>query len=408
MKKYKKLLNKTKNNMSNTRTTFFTVFICSILFTPFFADAMVIRWGESFTFEPYTTIDDDLYAVGDSLVLSGTTTGDVLVAGSNVRQAGRVIQDGFYVGGRVTIDGDIGGDLRGVGGDVTLTGHVKEDVILIGGAVQISKDAVIDGDVLILAEHFSFEGTTNGVMKVYARAVELKGVVEGSIEAHAKESVSVTGDAHLKGDLYYEAPREAFISDTVTIDGETFFTQKVPTQADSRGFFGVGVVFLIIISVISSLVLLYLFPAQTKTMTREVLSDDAALKGIIGFALVLSIPFFALALLISVIGILPALIIMSLYVGGVLLALALAPIVASVILVRLLKKPQHEFDTRWVALGATLFALLTLIPFLGTLVRFIVFVLTFYGVLVFVKETVWKKRFEEAPEDTPVIETSAE
>jgi cytoskeletal protein CcmA (bactofilin family) len=382
------------NNMKRYITLFLFMLAYACIQTPA-ADAMVVQWGESFTFEPYTTIDDDIYSFGDIILMHGTTTGDVVAAGSDILQGGAVGQDGMYLGGTIKLDGKIYGDVRGAGGKVEIHGYVKEDVIFAGGVVTIAEDALIDGDVLLAGEHVIVHGTIGGAVKIFASVVEIDGTIGSDVDIHAEEIVSIVGDANIVGTVTYKAPKEAFISETATIDGEVYFTETTPQREHVQTVFSIGAMLYIIISVISAILLLFFFPSQTKTMTRVALSKDVVLHAVIGFCILFLTPLLVVLLMVSVIGIIPALLILSVYMTVLFISLALAPVIASVVLLKLLKKEDKAFEYSWTLLGALVFVFLILIPFLGSLARFIVFVLAFYSVLVVLYEYVWKKRNDE-------------
>src|SRR3989339_609961 len=172
--------------------------VCLSLSIPSLTHAMVIRGGETFELEAYTTLEDDLYVAGKTVTLAGTTTGDVFAAGSEVVHSGVSTEDMLFAGGEVNVTGLVQGDLRVVGGEIVLSGHVTEDIVLIGGTVEITDEAVIDGDVLVVAEYFTSTGTIGGIAEVYTKVTEFKGgIVGGSLRAYTRESLSVTGTAHI-------------------------------------------------------------------------------------------------------------------------------------------------------------------------------------------------------------------
>lgn len=354
--------------------------------------AITIRSGESVVFEPYTTIDDDLYAFGHTFTMRGTTTGDVFAAGIQPSQSGTVMQDTLYVGGVVTINGETYGDARGMGGKVHVYGNVSEDVVYVGGDIVIEDPAVIEGDALLIGETVTIKGAIQGLVTIYAKTVSIEGSLGNRVEIHAQESVSVVEDAEIHGDVVYSAPREAFISETTKIDGEVTFSKQTVSQESNTTFFTTSAMYVLLITVLAALFIFYLFPSQTKQITNTALKKDVALHALIALGVLIITPVLATMLAITIVGILPALILMCIYLATVLIAVMLAPVVAGVVLLKLLKKEEKLFEIPWISLGAIIFGLLAFIPILGWFIRFTIFLVALYGIVACLHMGIWKKR----------------
>lgn len=378
------------------------------LFSPQPVEAMVVRGGETFLLEAYTTLEDDLYVGGKTLTFAGTTTGDIFAVGSEVTQSGYVSEDALLAGGIVTISGTVEGDLRVVGGKILFSGHVTEDLVLIGGTITISKDAVIEGDLLVLGDHLTSEGTVHGIAEVYTRIAEFTGgTIDGSLRAYTRESLAVKGDTHIVGDLEHKAPNNAVLSETATIDGETVYTKLETTESKKGSIDLVELVKLALIVIVSALTLVFFFPAHTRAMTDIALSKSNVMHFLKGLLILIATPFVVVLVGITVVGIIPSVTILFVYLALLLVACALAPVLAGVLLARWLKKQDEELSYAWVSLGAIMFALLALLPYVGFIVQLMVFLLALYAVSVLLYEHVWvqRKKQQLEAEKKPQYET---
>jgi cytoskeletal protein CcmA (bactofilin family) len=84
--------------------------------------AMEFRDGDVATIPAGTTIDDDLIATAESVVIAGRVTGDVYAFGRGVTITGQLDRDLIAAAQQVTVDGVIVGDLRTVGQQVIVNG----------------------------------------------------------------------------------------------------------------------------------------------------------------------------------------------------------------------------------------------------------------------------------------------
>ena len=374
--------------------------VCLGMFMPDVTHAMVIRGGETFELEEYTTLEDDLYVAGKTVSLAGTTTGDVFAVGSEVVYSGVSTEDMLFAGGKVNVTGLVQGDLRVLGGEITLSGHVTEDVVLIGGTIQITEGAVIDGDVLVVGEYVSSKGTIGGVVEAYTRVAEFTGgSVGGSLRAYTRESLSVTGTTRIEGSLEYKAPHEAFVSETASIEGERLYTPLQTSRADKGKVDLVKLIELILITVAAAVTLVFFFPAHTRAMTDIALRKGNLINFVKGFLILIFVPIISLLVMVTMVGIVPGLIMLFVYFVLVCVALALAPVLAGIFLARSFKKTSEELSLAWVSFGAIAFTLISILPFIGFAVRLLVFLLAFYAVTVLLYEHVWVQRKKQQIED---------
>src|SRR5262245_7501392 len=79
------------------------------------AQAVEFRSGDTVTVPAGTTIDDDLFAMGQSVTIAGQVNGEVYALGQTVTVTGAVQRDLIAAGQQLTLDGTVGGDLRAAG-----------------------------------------------------------------------------------------------------------------------------------------------------------------------------------------------------------------------------------------------------------------------------------------------------
>jgi hypothetical protein len=343
------------------------------------ADAMIIRAGESYNLEDSATLNDDLYIFGEDLNVFGTTTGDVLAGGSRIKQNGDIGQDGLFVGANVSVVGDVDGDLRTVGNVVFVNGTIKEDTVIVGNDVELGENSVIKGDLLVVADHFSFKGEVDGLLKVYANIAEIKGVAKGPVDISAKDAVSVVGDATLGNGLTYKSPRKAFISETASINGEVKYNQssEVSKSLENKNIF--RFVLYVFMVVVSAVAFVFFFPNESDKLTNAIINENKIVNIIKAFLLLIVWPILAFFLMFTIVGFIPGLLLLLSYVIVLFLSFVLSSVVVGVLLARLFKKFDERLNFAWVSFGAVILSLIGVIPFFGFIIKFIFLLMSFHA-----------------------------
>src|SRR5690242_14212209 len=90
----------------------------ALVLSPLSASAMTVAGGDQYELPSGVTVNDDVYAVGGTLIANGNVNGDLVVAGGSVTVNGKVGQDLLMAGGNLTVLGDVGDDVRGAGGNL--------------------------------------------------------------------------------------------------------------------------------------------------------------------------------------------------------------------------------------------------------------------------------------------------
>lgn len=360
----------------------FAVTLVSVVFTVYLteAHAMVIRLGEDHSIESYATVEDDLYTFGESVTVLGTTTGDVFAGGlKSVSQGGAVLEDAFLVGGAVEVSGPVSGDVRAFGDSLVISGHVSEDALLFGNSITIEKDAVIEGDLFIIGGYVYVAGTVHGSSNIRGRTVKIEGTMHEDVEVRADESLGVTAEANIQGDLMYSAPRKAFVSGTATLEGETIFTQISSSNTPKRS--STGVLAFVLMNVVASFLILLLFPAQTRQVTNAAFSGNTFLNILKAFVLFFVLPPIAFLFTISIVGVLPGLILFLFYILLVAVAVAFVPIVGSALIARMRHMEGKEYTYTWVFFAVVAISLVMYLSKpLGMVAWSILFFLALYGI----------------------------
>ena len=167
-----------------------------------------IRQGDVVTVGPTQTINDDLYAFGETVDIQGRVNGDVVAAGGTVTIHGTVTGDLLAAGGTTTVAGTVGGTVRAAGGTTTIDGPVAKDVLVTGGTVRLEPGARVGRDLLTGAGSVILAGQVarnvqagNGTLRLDDNAV-----VGGNLTYSSEQRAQIAPGARVQGTITHHAP----------------------------------------------------------------------------------------------------------------------------------------------------------------------------------------------------------
>ncbi|WP_323172831.1 polymer-forming cytoskeletal protein [Natrialba sp. PRR66] len=307
---------------------------CSVLSTPVAAQTDT-RTGGTITVEADETVDS-LTAVGGTVIVEGTVTGDVSAAAGEVR-----------------IEGDVGGDLEAGAGSVTITGTVDGDVDAGAGGFELAEGATIGGDLTAGSGGATIDGTIEGDAEIGAETTRLG------------DEAAIEGDLRYGGDL--EGNTDA-VAGTIEYDS-TLGNDFLPSF-DPIGSLLVSA-YVLALNLLFGAILLALFPLFSDRVAGRV-AETPARSGLAGLGVLIGVPILLVALAITVIGI-PLSIVgafvfaLLVWIGGIYGWFAVAAWLLSL----------AGIGNRWIALVVGLVggALIAQIPWVGGPLNFIVLLL---------------------------------
>lgn len=318
------------------------------------------RTGGSIVVGANETIDEDLEAVGGSVVVRGTVEGDLQATG-----------------GSVLVAGTVGGDVEVSGGSVTISGDVGGDVEAGGGAVELTEDGRIDGTLDAGADNVTINGTVGDDATV------------GAEEIYLGSEAVIQGDFTYDGNLT-RAEGATVEGEVVETDDDVDVTVGLPSPlpdvpGPALGVYG-GLVNLLV-----GAVLLVAFPRFSAAVADRV-GTEPVRTGAYGLAVGVGVPVALVVVAITIVGIPLSL------AGGLLFAVvAWVGAVYGRYAVGAWLLSRTDVEHRWLALlvGVVAVGALGFVPFVGDLVQVVVFLIGF-GALVLELWQRYRTRGDEA------------
>lgn len=326
------------------------------------------------------TINSSVYATGSAVTIAGTINGDVYCAGQTVTIDATVNGDVLCAGVTVTVNGKVNGDVRLAGQSIVLQNTTTDNATLVGATITLGDKAVIGKDMTVAGDVVDVRGTVNRDFVAGARSVTLGGTIDRNVTASIDE-VAFGKNASVKGNLNYQSERELTIDNGV-VAGKTVFTQQTgssettPTMSDWLLGLAMLVAGLVLTTVLASLVAPRALRSATDLSVAKVF-----VSLLIGLGVLVVLPFVAVLLMVSLIGLWAGVIVLILWAA----LLALSPAVASFWLGRVLLAGGEGKHAVLIALiGGASVALLIWVPFVGSFIAFVALLLgsgaTVYGI----------------------------
>jgi hypothetical protein len=317
--------------------------------------------GNEVTIPAGETVDHDLYVFGRTVISNGTINGDIVVAGGTVEVNGTVQGDVLAAGGRVSINGPVSGDVRAAGGQVVVGSDVSEDLLVAGGEVTVG--GRVGQDLIVSAGDLTLSGSVSGSTIGSAGTYDKSGTVAGT------DGIRITGNREASvttSNPVLDAVRQ-FIAVLVIaalalwLVPRAFAAAEAQVREQPLPSFGWGVVTLIgyVVLIIAIIVVAILL---------------AIVLGALGFGGLLSLDL--LGGFVAILGLTFAFIVAGGFLADAIVGLALARLVAATTGsgtaagTSAMRGPWADLGL--LAVGTAVVVIVTSLPALGGLVKFVV------------------------------------
>jgi hypothetical protein len=340
----------------------FRLSLLCILFIPFTTFAgPIIRSGDFVSVDSEQELKGDFYAFSPSITISGTAENDAYLAGKEVTVNAPIQGDLSVIAETIQIHGDIGDDARAIGREVVIANNIKGDVVVMGGSLNILSTATVEGDILFMGGELMVEGDVNGSIHGKAETARFNGQIGGDLDMETESAITLGNKAKVLGNVTYMSGEDIVRAQGAEIVGNI---QKEETGTQASPFFGV---FLLYAGAIFFAVL-FLFLLQRRRIEQFIASVtySPGILGIIGLGIFFIVPFVGFLLMVSIIGMIVGIILLTMYVFLLGLSIMSAGILIGYSLQRVLTK-KTSVTMKTILLGTLLFILLGFIPVIGPL-----------------------------------------
>ncbi|MEW6681360.1 MAG: hypothetical protein AB1451_00345 [Nitrospirota bacterium] len=317
-------------------------------------------------------INQDYFAYGERVEISGTVNGDVYAAGGQILVDGTINGDLLAAGGAITISGTVSQDARIAGGQIAINGPIGRSLTVAGGNVEVNDSAAVGRSVVAAGGRVRVAAPVQADAKIAGGSVTVSNAVKGNLHV-ATGDLRLTSKAAIAGDLTYWSQTDASIDPGANVAGvvtrkalpEHFGPRPGAFLAALAGLFLLAKLVSFVSTLVLGLLFLYLLPRYTGSTVSTLRTRPWASLGI-GFIAFVVTPVAAVILLITVLAAPLGLMAAALFVLAIYVARVFVMIWAGAALFAWMGKPVREV---WaLVIGLVVYTIVTAIPFLGWIV----------------------------------------
>jgi cytoskeletal protein CcmA (bactofilin family) len=315
------------------------------------------------------TVDDDLFAGGQTVTIAGHVTGDAYAAGQSVLVTGTIDGDLIAASQQVIVDGTVNGNIRAAGETVTVNGTVGRNVTALAQHANVSSNARLGGSLTSLSATLNQLGSVGRGATVAGDSLQLAGAVGGNVLARAN-TLSVAPSAHIAGNLDYRADRETTLPSGAvagTVHFERIPQRQPEPESVLNGMFEVtGLVFLVGCFLIGALTIM--FAPRSAARAIELGRQQPLPSFGLGLLVLVTAPIAVVLIGITLVGLPVAVVLACLYALVMLLAWPAVGLAVGTEIGRWLRRDRPLPILGSLAVGLIVLHLVTHIPFFGGLI----------------------------------------
>lgn len=333
--------------------------------------SVVVRTGETVSVAEDQSIDGDFYSAASIINISGEIAGDLSAAGGRTTINGTVTDDALLIGGSVDVHGSVGDDLRVIGGEVVVAEPITGDVFVLGGSVSILSTASVGGDVLIFGGDVEISGPVGGSVLGHSSTLRLDSEIAGDVDVTTNQ-LTIGDRAVIEGNLTYVSSNLLVRSQDASISGEV--VRNDPVMQDVK----TGTRDIIVAALIILFTVAVWFLIARKQLAEVVFTATARRPRpmLLGLGTLFLGPLAIMLLMISVLGMVVGMALLFTYILVLILGLVALSAVAGQFALKIFNQPSSELTLLTLAAGVITVMLLSLLPVIGPLVLFGLFILS--------------------------------
>jgi len=337
------------------------------------------------------TINDDYYAAGGMIQMESDVNGDLFLAGGRISVNSRISQDATIVGGEISMSGEVGDDARIGGGNVTVNSVIKDDLILGGGNVELGDKGFVGGNLIIGGGNVSINGAVNGNIIGGGGNVYINSQITGNVKLYNVDKVRIGPKGKVMGNFSYQSPNMSETINSGTVMGAIDYkpVSIVVTDNDFNSFSQAILagfsIFRLLAILFAGLFFVWILRFYMINTVQTAFKNTLKSFGM-GLLILVVTPIVALISLVTGIGIHLSYILFLLW----LLILALANVTAILIVgMKILPLKERSSFVRAYgsyAIGALIFVVITMVPIIGWVIKFIFVMIGAGALMLYVKK----------------------
>lgn len=266
--------------------------------------AVTLLDGDKISIEADEIINGDYYvSVGPlgSTVMSGEVEGDMYSLAGSVTANGSIGGDFGSIGGLSFMHASVTDDVRIIAGEAVIDHEVGGDVFVVAGVLKVLSTAKIAGDVVFYGGEGEIAGDIGGSVYGSANILRIDGAVGKDVNVTVSRGLTLGSNADVAGGVEYRSLVDLKRAQEAHVEGEVIKQQlqeQVDTASALRAFF-----IPLFVSLFATLTLYLLFKKEMIAIVTVVV-ERPLMSGLVGLATIATGPFVSLLLITTVLGML--------------------------------------------------------------------------------------------------------
>jgi cytoskeletal protein CcmA (bactofilin family) len=361
------------------------------------ASAYEVKVQPDISIDKNFTSTENLYLASLRTAFDSTYDKDVVSASYDQTISGTIFGDVTLLGKNIVLKGESFGDVRIIADTVTISGVVNKDLIIIARKVLIAPDAIVNGDTLILAQKVDAQGQFLGQSQITASQVSISGSIVGMTTITGSKISFISG-AKILSDLSYFSPQRALIEPGVEIQKQLNFNQIQSIEQNDivKKIFFAFVSFWAIIKLTATLFVIFILTQLSRVFLQRITDIVRVKKATLlltGIISSFAIPLLILILFGSVVLIPVSIIVAAVFVIMIILLPAMSAIItASLYQIYVQKQNKGSVDFKISALALVFLTFVGFVPYVGSFVVYLMYILSFGAMTYYLYEQVRRKR----------------
>lgn len=333
-------------------------------------------------------INEDVYSAGRKVLTNNRIGGDLIVAGQTLDILSPVEGDLVAAGQMLDVVGEIGDDIRIAGQKITIGASVGDSVTAFGQDIIVKKGSQIKGDFWAFGETVVINEKIGGNVLIEADQVILNAIIEGNASIKAAKGIQMGEKGQIDGDLKLSAVKNV---EADKVGGDIKFTPfAVKAIGDLKNIdkdivkvivgFIAGIVFLKFLGMIAiAALIIWMLKNYILNFVKTGKKDWLQNAGI-GFAVLILAPVLAVLLLVSFIGAPFGGLVILAYISAMIVTKLVVGFFVGHLILPVNARSSFARMLGSFTLGLLVFMILTLVPVLGWIVQFIIFLIALGGI----------------------------
>lgn len=265
--------------------------------------------AKEFTLAEGETLETDTWILAGNIAIAGEAMDDLFLCATpglfegdehaeDVILTGVFRSDVWALGNTIKLSGPVAGHARLAGKRITVADSVGRSVILLGNTVDLSETSELESGGILVGENLMARGLVHGDLTLKGRKVTISGRFFDNVRIVSPD-IAILPKTEILGNLSYQSGEELILDKNVAVSGEVVRELPPERTAQKRALFSRTSIlvqgWLLCGALLAGLVFASLFPAFTARSVAKTLDSFwlCALVGMAAFAVFPIVIFFA-------------------------------------------------------------------------------------------------------------------